>query len=356
MFGPAAAYPSTLQDKFLNKLAARRVWQKLHAGRREVGVFNRTTIERINYDRPIDRAEAICAQPEGDSCRLKQVVLIVLIAFTVIVWASSFPAIKVALQEYSPTQLACFRYMVASVVLLAIGLGKIKRLPTWQDTLRFAFCGAVGIALYNVAIAYGEVGVPAGVTSLLVSTSPLFAGLFAHVWLKDRLGKRGWIGLLVSLSGAAIISTSGGTNLQLDLRALAIFCAAVIQGLSIVVQKPLFNRHSSFEVTAYTIWGASLCMAVFLPSVFDAAAHATASATVCVLYLGIVPAALGILAWCYILSRVPASRAASFLYAVPVASLLVSFFWLEEVPASASILGGALSLAGIAFGAKSRSR
>jgi len=266
--------------------------------------------------------------------------------FTVLVWSSAFPAIKIALTSYTPAELACLRYLVASVALLACTGGRISPLPQKRDILRFLVCGVLGISLYNIALAFGEKTVPAGVASLLVSTTPLFAAGLAHLFLKDRLTTLGWLGLAVSLAGVVMISVSQGSVARMDSGALALVGAAALQALSIVLQKPLFSRYSALEVTAYTIWGATVALAGFFPSLAAATLRSSLSATLAVLYLGAVPAALGILAWSFILSRIPAARAASLLYVVPVAALAVSWLWLGEVPAVISILGGALSISG----------
>jgi len=278
--------------------------------------------------------------------RQSGILIAVLAVFTVVVWASAFPAIKVALEWYAPAEVACFRYLVASVVLLACTWGRIALLPRKGDILRFLVCGVLGISLYNIALAFGETTAPAGIASLLVSTTPLFAAGLAHVFLKDRLAVLGWVGLAFSLAGAVLISVSQGSVGRLDLSAAALLGAAAVQALAIVLQKPLFSRYSAVEVTAYTIWGATIALAGFLPSVAAAALKSSWSSTLAVVYLGAVPAALGILAWSFILSRFPAARAASLLYVVPVAALGVSWLWLGEVPATVSLLGGALSIAG----------
>jgi drug/metabolite transporter (DMT)-like permease len=281
-------------------------------------------------------------------------VLAALIVFTVLVWASAFPAIKIALLSYTPAELSCFRYLVASVVILLCTAGKIPPMPKRKDAPRFMASGLLGIALYSVALAYGETRVPAGVASMVVSTTPLFAAALAHVFLKDRLATRGWIGLLISLGGAFVLSASQSSLVPLDPTAAVILGAAVLQGMAIVVQKPLFSRYSASAVAAYTIWGATLAMAGFLPAVATAALKASFGATAAVVYLGAVPAALGILSWSCILSRIPAARAASLLYVVPVAALAVSWLWLGEVPAAVSIIGGALSIAGTLLAVKPR--
>jgi drug/metabolite transporter (DMT)-like permease len=65
--------------------------------------------------------------------------------------------------------------------------------------------------------------------------------------------------------------------------------------------------------------------------------------------MGIFPAAIAYVAYGYYLARATASRAVSYLYIVPVLAIVIAWLWLGELPRGLSLLGGAISLAGVAI-------
>jgi drug/metabolite transporter (DMT)-like permease len=71
------------------------------------------------------------------------------------------------------------------------------------------------------------------------------------------------------------------------------------------------------------------------------------SATLATVYLGVFPGAIAYVAWAQALAHLPASRAASFLYVVPVVALTIAWVWLGEIPSILALLGGVLVIAGV---------
>ncbi len=89
-------------------------------------------------------------------------------AGTVLLWASAFPAITVAVRGLGPAGLAVARLAVASAALaLAAPLMGVRR-PKLGDLPLIALCGLAGMTGYQLLLNAGERVVPAGTASLLV--------------------------------------------------------------------------------------------------------------------------------------------------------------------------------------------
>jgi drug/metabolite transporter (DMT)-like permease len=207
--------------------------------------------------------------------------------------------------------------------------------------------GVVGVAFYNVALAAGETGISAGVASMIVAAAPIFVALLALAFLHERLRLWGWLGIAASFTGVAVIALEAGDGLVISPSALWVLAAALAFAVFIIGQKPYLRRYSPIQTTTYAIWGAALSLLIFSPGLIQTIQDAPLNATVAIIYMGVLPGALGFVTWGYVLTRTPASIASSFLYLVPVFATIIAWLWLGEVPGIAALIGGVLVLCGV---------
>ena len=272
---------------------------------------------------------------------------IMALGIAIIFWASAFSGIRAALEDFSPGPMALFRFGVASLVLLAIVLLRGMPLLAKKDVPFFLVLGFLGISVYHVALNYGEITVTAGSASLLIGSAPIFTVILAKIFLKEKLSLRGWVGIIVSFGGIALISLGEGEGYAIDAGALLILLAAICVSIFFVFQKFLHNRYSPFQITTYSIWAGTMFLLIFLPGLIDEMANASSANILTVVYLGVFPAALAYMVWNYALSKVPASILASVLNITPVLAIFIGWVWLDEVPTMLAIVGGVAAITGV---------
>lgn len=282
--------------------------------------------------------------------KAKSISLKTKIALTIgmILWASAFVGIRAGLEGYTPGGLALMRFIVASICMfiICLFLPKRNKIKT-SDICWLIILGAIALGIYHVALNQGELTVPAGTASFLISQSPVMTTILAVIFLKERLTLLCIVGMAISVFGVVLIMLGGDAQFKFDMGVFYVLLSAFAGSVYSVLQKIFLKKYHVIEVTAYVIWGATLALLIYLPGLSDQISNASMTATLAVIYLGIFPAAIAYVAWSYALAEMPASRAANFLYFMPLISTLLGWLCLGEIPLWTSLLGGLVALSGV---------
>ncbi|MFN8050603.1 MAG: DMT family transporter [Acidimicrobiales bacterium] len=275
---------------------------------------------------------------------------------TVVLWAGAFPAIRVALGSFGPASLSLLRSATAAIALVAASPLVGVRRPARRDVGQILLCGASGIAAYQLLLNLGERTVTAGTASLIISTAPVYSVVIAARVLGERVPRRRWVGLVVALLGSVVVAWSGGSGLTLSSGAFVVLAAAIVQGIYHVAQRPLLGTYSPFEVATYSMVTGAVMLLPFGPGAVHQLGGADGRSIAAVVFLGLGPSAIGFVTWAAGVARLDVSRPALALYAVPVVAILVAWVWLGELPTGVAVLGGVVSLAGVAIGSRTPRR
>lgn len=266
---------------------------------------------------------------------------------TILSWGSAFAAIRAGLAAVPPVELAAARYGLGAVpAVLYLLLGR-RAIPPLRDLWRLVIVGFLFVTAYATLLNIGELTVPAGPASFIINTAPIFVALLATIFLGERFGLWGWIGTFVCMTGIALIAWGEGDEFGLNRGALLILAAALCASVASIIQKPLLARMPPLTVTAWVLMFGALPFLFFVPSTVAAVTAAPFDIQLAVLYLALVPTVIGYLTWAIALRRLPASRAANFLYGVPPTATLIGFVWLGEFPKTLGVVGAGMAILGV---------
>ncbi|MBG3161576.1 DMT family transporter [Staphylococcus aureus] len=270
--------------------------------------------------------------------------------FIIILWGSAFPMIKIALNDFSAESLSAFRLILATIILLPFVI--IKKLPTpeLRDIPVIFILGFCGFVIYHTALNFGEALISAGISGILVSTTPIFSSALAYIFLKEHFSKWNWLSSLVAFIGISIISISKDDYTTINvLGVFIILLASFSESLYFTFQKKYIEKYGFIAFTLYTIMASSPFMLIFIPEIINDIHGATFTSIVSVLYLAIFPTIIPYVLLAYIVKSVGVSDATMSLYLTPIVSLLLSYLLLDELPTTLAIIGGIITLLGVSL-------
>ncbi|MDD9871730.1 MAG: DMT family transporter [Gammaproteobacteria bacterium] len=267
---------------------------------------------------------------------------------TVLLWAFAFPASKAALPYFSAEQIVLLRYAVACGFYLALFAAGRFAWPQLRDLPLIFILGVLGVTVYQLLFVHGIGRVTAGAAAMIIAAIPVFAGLLARFFLREKLSRPAWCGIAISLAGVALIAVEKDIAGEFS-GAILLIMATVSVSIYFVFQKPFFSRYSPLSLTAWTSLAGTLSLLYQLPAAVDAALQAPAVALWSVAAMGVFSSGIGFVLWLYALSKLPAGTVTSFLFLQPVFVTVMAWLWLDEIPTAQVFAGGAVILFGVAL-------
>ncbi len=273
------------------------------------------------------------------------------LVITLLLWGSTYPAIKLALQDYTPLDLATLRFVFASLSLGLFACLRGLRLPALRDLPFFITLGLTGFVAYQLLLNYGELSTSAGISGFMVSLTPIFTLLLSSVFFKEKITLFKIIGTLIALTGVWLISSNPQTHNTFNIGIFLLILASFSLSSFFVLQKSICQRYSGFETTCYAVWIATiLFLAINTPqaTIRSVVLHHGQSLWIAS-YLGIMCTSIAYWLWAYAISQVEVSKASIGTYTVPFVSALLSYYILHEQYSVNFLLGGFCIIIGVLF-------
>ncbi|WP_232699495.1 DMT family transporter [Brevibacillus daliensis] len=131
------------------------------------------------------------------------------IAFLVIIWGFSWSIYKVALLYTPPILFAGMRSLIGGILLTIFILPTWKKIKWKENWFRYGISALLNAVLFYGLQSVGLLYLPGGLFSVLVYFQPVLIGLFAWMWLGEKMSFSKFAGLLIGFLGIFAISSDG---------------------------------------------------------------------------------------------------------------------------------------------------
>lgn len=269
--------------------------------------------------------------------------------FAVLALASS--SIFIAKLERVPALVIAFYRMALAAAFLtpaAITLKRRELSSFGRRDLALLALGGFFLAVHFGAWITSLKYIPIATSVVLVNSHPLFVVIASYFFLGEKPVARGLAGTAMGLAGMAVISKDALSDLQLAIKGdgLAIVGALAVVGYFIVGRK----ARARISLLGYATPLYAVCSAFLLVMVLATRSPLypyTATEWVYFVALAIVPTILGHTVFNWALKHVRPSTISLAFLCEPVVASVLAFFVLGQRPTVATLIGGALIMAGI---------
>jgi drug/metabolite transporter (DMT)-like permease len=268
----------------------------------------------------------------------------------VVLWSTGFIGAKLGLPDCEPLTLLTLRY--AAVLVLMGALALVTRAPWPKTAAQWVHIGVSGLLIHAVYLGGVftaiRLGLPAGVTALVVGLQPVLTALGAGLLLRERVRPTQWAGLALGLAGVVLVvarKVEGGPA------AAALLLPAIV-ALAGITAGTLYQKRfcASFDLRTGSV-------VQFLPSLAVTALAAWNTETMVVHWTPAFMFALGWLVLVLSLGAVSllnvlirsgsAVNVASLFYLTPPTTALIAWAMFGETLTGLALGGMALAVLGV---------
>lgn len=274
---------------------------------------------------------------------LRSVLLALLITF---LWGVNFVVIKLSVAGVSPLLVAALRFTLAAFP--AVFLVPRPQIPT---TILLGYGLASGVMQFGLLYLAIQMGVSAGLASLMMQMQAFFTALLAAAVLRERLLPNQLAGMLLAFVGMFTIGLLADHHANVLGLGLILLAA-----LGWAISNVLIKGAGQASMLGLVVWSAlipplpllALACLVSGPQVIWAQlAHAGPGLWGAAAFMGYANTVLGFGLWAWLVQQHGAGKVAPMSLLVPVFGMIASGLYFHEAFGPLKVLGTLLVFAGL---------
>ncbi len=276
----------------------------------------------------------------------------VLLLATMLIWAGSFIFIKIGLEEIGPYNLAFYRFILASPILLILAKIRegLKRLNL-RDFPKIVILSLTGVTLLYATQFTALMYTTATNASILINTSVIFIALISFI-AGEKFTKLRVLGIVMSFIGVMMIISKGHPLEFFTTKTIFGDLLMILNGflwsIYTITGKNLLEKYGPMTLTSYAFVLGSILLYPFaayegLKNPFEFSTILLTS----IAYLAILCSVFAYVVWYDALQKMDAARVAVFIYLIPLFTAIMAYFALNEKIDVYTAFGGIITMIGI---------
>ncbi|MBO6006245.1 MAG: DMT family transporter [Paludibacteraceae bacterium] len=265
------------------------------------------------------------------------------------IWALSYVFTAIALESFTPVQLLTIRLAIASTLLAFIGYrkGALQRISK-KHIPSFILLALLEPTGYFLCETFGLTFASPVLSSVILSTVPLFAPFIAYFTLGEKLSASNIAGLGVSFIGVLFLTLKGG-NLTASPIGLLLLGGAVFFLIiySIAVKKLQEHYTTHTIVTAQNAIGTVYFIPLLLVTGNPLPESVETTGILSTITLGVFASGLAFVWFGESIKNIGVSKTNAFLNLMPAVTAIASIALTGETIDKQGLIGIALVIAGL---------
>ncbi|MFA5528021.1 MAG: EamA family transporter [Peptostreptococcales bacterium] len=267
---------------------------------------------------------------------------VVFVLIAAIIFSTMEVGLKIVGQTMGPFQVTFYRFLIGGLFLLPFALRSLKQKDigmSKKDFLYYIFLGTLNTVVTMGIFQISLQSVKASTAAVLLCINPMFTILLSHFMTDDKLNKRKVIALALSLIGILFILNLNNMTHELKGMLLVIIAAFFFALYSVAGVKQVKKYGGIAHTSISFLLGAAVLFVLLILFRQPLMEGITLTIIPALLYLGIVVAGIGYLAYFSAMERSSASLASITFFIKPAIAPFIAVITLGEEIAFNTIIG-----------------
>ena len=266
-----------------------------------------------------------------------------------LIWSSAFTSAKILVTAASPLMVLSLRFLISG--LLGIAIARMLGQKIQLNREEWTVVVIIGISQNALYLAFNFIAmqwIEASLAAIIASLLPLVVAVVCWVFLGEKTGLNGMLGLTVGFGGVLVIMLDklSGSSASLGMT-LCLIGVAALAGATLYVGRMMSLNKNVVMIVGVQMLVGSITLFPFSLIFETWNIEWSTSFILAFIYTTLVPGLLGTLIWFFLVRRIGPVRAATFHFLNPFFGVLVAALILSEPLSLRDGIGVTIIMAGI---------